>query len=360
MSTDPHYLEQFLRAVHRRFVLARVVESAGAGALAGCAAAGLVLPLLLWRGEPAVLPAAGSIALGAVAGFWWGVARRPTPLAAAMEADRQLDCRDLLSTAAGVRAAGARDPWSQTVLALADARCRRHAPSQVVLRRYGSRAWGGIALAAAGVLTLAALLGDAGTAPAAASRRAVAVTGGAERRGPGVAADPAAAAARRGTPRGAGASSPESPSVESPADEGTSRRERDGRGSDEVTSASARPSGADGGDGQGGGAGTPGERRTLLPAAPVLSSPRRAAPPPDKRAGGTPAGGGAEASGATSGTGADIHAGPATPVTNGSSDRAAPWESSTWPADASAAGEAVEAGRVPDAYRDLVREYFNR
>src|SRR5437868_1227616 len=98
-STMPHF-EQFLRAVHRRFLLVRVVEHAGMGALSACAAATLVLPLLLWLGEPPLVPAVALIALGAVAGTWWGVVRRPSRLTAAMEADRQLGLRDLLGTAA--------------------------------------------------------------------------------------------------------------------------------------------------------------------------------------------------------------------------------------------------------------------
>ena len=62
------------------------------------------------------------------------------------------------------------NPWLRTVLALADEQCRRHTASQVVLRRYGSRAWGGIGLAASLVLTLAALFSPPGTTPAVASR----------------------------------------------------------------------------------------------------------------------------------------------------------------------------------------------
>jgi hypothetical protein len=38
---------------------------------------------------------------------------------------------------------------------------------------------------------------------------------------------------------------------------------------------------------------------------------------------------------------------------------AAPWTSDRWPADRAAALQAVQDGRVPDAYRDLVRDYFD-
>jgi hypothetical protein len=35
-----------------------------------------------------------------------------------------------------------------------------------------------------------------------------------------------------------------------------------------------------------------------------------------------------------------------------------PWSSPSWDADRAAAGEAIKSGRVPDAYRDVVSEYF--
>jgi hypothetical protein len=39
--------------------------------------------------------------------------------------------------------------------------------------------------------------------------------------------------------------------------------------------------------------------------------------------------------------------------------RVAPWQSASWSADRAAAVEALRSGRVPDAYRDLVRAYFD-
>jgi len=40
------------------------------------------------------------------------------------------------------------------------------------------------------------------------------------------------------------------------------------------------------------------------------------------------------------------------------SQRVAPWQSSDWFYAQSRATRAIEAGRVPDAYRDVVRDYF--
>ncbi|HZH28288.1 MAG TPA: hypothetical protein VEY95_14020, partial [Azospirillaceae bacterium] len=82
--------DAFLRALHRRLVLVRVLEHAGIGALAGCAAAGVLIPLLLWQGRPSLPPVMALLALGTMSGIVRGVARRPSAVAAAMEADRQL------------------------------------------------------------------------------------------------------------------------------------------------------------------------------------------------------------------------------------------------------------------------------
>src|SRR2546423_699532 len=154
-ASAPHF-ENFLRALHRRLVVVRALERTGLGALAGCVAAEGLIPLLLWRGESAVTPALFLLGLGAAVGLLWGVTHRPTALAAAMEADRQLGLSDLLGTAAAC-AGAVQDPWCRTVLAVADDRCRRHAPSQVLLNRFGGRALGGIGLAAALALNLSTL-----------------------------------------------------------------------------------------------------------------------------------------------------------------------------------------------------------
>ena len=37
---------------------------------------------------------------------------------------------------------------------------------------------------------------------------------------------------------------------------------------------------------------------------------------------------------------------------------AAPWSGSNWPAAQAAALNAIQDGRVPDAYRSIVRDYF--
>jgi hypothetical protein len=355
-STAPH-LERFLLAVHRRLVVVRVVEHAGLGALAGCAGTTLILPLLLWRGEPTVMPVGALMALGVVAGMGWGVARRPSRLSAAMEADRQLDLHDLLGTAAGAGPDDGSNPWFRTVLALADEQCRRHTPAQVVLRRYGSRAWGGIGLAASLVLTLAALLSPPGTTPAIASRD------------PGAAVDRSAAnpdhsaelPAPAATPRNVvGVPLHESRSLDTDpsTDDELPRRDEARALSGDPSNSTPRSTAASGTDGKGGGAGRA-RPRVASPDAPSSSPPNRgAAPSGDARANATATGGGSEVPDSSPGNGDGP--GAASGTTIAPSGRVAPWESSSWRADARAAEGALETGRVPDSYRDLVRQFFDR
>ena len=129
-------LDRFVGAVHRRYVVQRLLERTGLGVLGGCAAAALLLPLLLWQDRPAVPAAAGALCLGGALGLLWGVTRRPTLLGAAMEADRQLGLADLLGTATALARGGrgTGDPWAGAVLASADARCRELRPRSVLLR----------------------------------------------------------------------------------------------------------------------------------------------------------------------------------------------------------------------------------
>src|SRR4051794_28609040 len=125
--SGPSPMARFLRAVHRRHVLLRLTERAGLGTLAGAAAAVVLLALAIWK----AWPVGGTVALAAVGvgtllGLLWGVIRRPRPLAAAVEADRQLGLHDLLGTALVMRRQlnGADDPWAAAVLAVAEDRCR--------------------------------------------------------------------------------------------------------------------------------------------------------------------------------------------------------------------------------------------
>ena len=338
--TDLH-LDRFLRAVHRRWVVVRVAEATGVGVAAACGLALPMLPILMWRGEPALPVVLTAAALAALAGTIAGIVRRPTLASAAVEADRQLGLADLLSTALAMRDRAAGDPWSAVVVASAAARCRTLAPSSVIVNRFHGRAWGGIGLATALVLTLALMSAD--------PNQSAAVTGAADDK-PNVplAALPrsrhasdgqtsAAQAARRTSVDGA---------------DGANERERAtggtaGPADDHASRATS--------SGEGGGA------------AGLATSPRthRAQRPPQANIAGSrnqtvgdPSAGGASASRAPADEKDEPSSLSSAPLIH--SDRAPPWRESTWPTAREEALSAVRDGTVRGAYRDLVRAYFDR
>lgn len=341
MSSRSDHLDGFLRAVHRRWVAVRVAEAVGVAVLGGCVLSLLVLPILLWRGEPALPVVLTATAVAAVAGLIAGVLRRPDLLSAATEADRQLQLADLLSTALTTRDRSAVDPWALLVVATADARCRTLAPNAIVLNRLGGRAWGGIGLTAALVLTLGLM--SANPHPSA----AVATAGD----------DPIALKGTPHTPPLASMSAPDKPPQHrrDPHDPGEAGVERETAAVTDATvsndQATRTGSAADGG---GAGLATSPDKSNTAP------SPLAGAPPTASSANPDGIGsGGGGASTASTAPGEDAAAGSA--VTSHSHQSAAaspPWHSLSWSAAREGALAAVRDRRVPDNYRDLVRAYF--
>ena len=356
MDGSPPTLARFVRAVHRRQFVVRVLERAGLGLLGGCVVAVGLVGVMLWRGEDAWGVAGIVLAIGAVAGAFWGLADRPTALAAAAEADRQLDLADLLATAWALRAdasdARDADPFRDAVMALAAARCRALSPSTVLLRRLGARAWGGIALAVAFVATLAALSDRSPRASAADSRPAppgleaardtarrpiLEITVGDARMPRRVEQNPA-------DDRPLGNDTPDvSPdqSLDGPDDP------RPPQSSQRTSSASSPGTGATEARTR-----TPDPSRKRPPHTPDANTPPDASPPDAREAAGG-AGRAAEDPVSAQVTGGGTLAGklPAR--------RDPPWAGADWPTAVHSAREAVRSGRVPDDYRDLVRGYFD-
>src|ERR1700722_9529269 len=97
-SPGPRFL-RFVNSVHRRYVMWRLLERTALGLVAGSMAGLGLLPLALWADRPAFPFVSGTLCFGAGIGLLWGILRRPTRLDSAMEADRQLDLKDLLGTA---------------------------------------------------------------------------------------------------------------------------------------------------------------------------------------------------------------------------------------------------------------------
>ena len=343
---------RFVRRVHRRLVLVRAGERSGAcvgvASIFACAFASVALI----QGRDAMQLVLPTLGIGAIVGVIWGLARRPSRFEAIVEADRQLNRSDLLATAYAQRDSD--DPWQRAVVAIADARCRALAPSQVIVHRYGGRAWGGIGLAAAMGLTLALLSG----VPQDSRARAVAKAPAAGGQVSAEAADPATVATAASSPRS--------------SDEINSASRSDSRaavGSDSNDSGSAQPSTSDNtlartNDDARARAGA-GDKAGQSTAASGDALPRPANHGDDNSADATatPAGGGAAADARydEANTRPDTGGGGGGKTLSGrvgANQQSPPWSSSSWDAARAAAGEAMRTGRVPDSYRDVVSEYF--
>lgn len=338
--------ERFIGRVHRRYLALRILECAGLGVLGGCAAAALLLTIALWRGYPAFNLAVSAVAAGAAAGLLWGLTTRPTPLAAAMEADRQLGWADLLSSALTTRQTND-DPWIAAVAAAADTRCRGAAPSSVILNRLGARAWGGVGLAAALVIVLGLLPTYA--APTRAGEQSSSLNPFA------VPQPPETQRIARATP-----TARRTPPQQEPTDGSASRmgtdpsdpQSQDRNNQPPGNSTAARQGTSSDPNGQGTGA---------------AHSDVRSPSPPALHPDATHARAIGDGSKATSGVGEsnshprggqDAAAGSAAAVSP--EEYKPPWSSSQRPQRVRQARALLERGQVPDAYRDVVREYFDR
>lgn len=313
---------------------------------------------LIWHGRPAVACSEVVILVGVIAGMAWGIARRPTMLAAALEADRQLKWAELLSSAwLGWKAQTYRhDTWSAALLTEADARCADSSPSALAFRRFGGRGWGSIVLAVGLVITLGWL------GPSAASS-----VGHLGRGDSGQSAVLALGVRDRSLTEAFFTSPVNRPILlPDPEDLNSNNSSQDNpsqAANGSATSTDAIPSDA------------------RAPAAPgdqaLGSGSARTHPPADKAkaqlADGHGGAGSAssdktavQANGAGAPTG-EPKAGNAANAArgglmSGSDSRSTappPWKGANWPSDIQRAQIALDAGRIPAAYRDLVRGYFS-
>src|SRR5688572_5541752 len=341
MTRQRSMLERFVRRVHRRWVVLCAIESAGVGAAVGCAAALALVPVLLWRDQPATGVALMLIAVTCAAGLIFGLTRRPTLLAAAVEADRQLGLHDLLATALATRDAD-NDPWAAAVVAQADARCRVLSPDAILLNRLGVRAWSGIGIAAALVMTLS-LMSTRPERLSAAERANVAQRSIARTPSP-VDVIPSGVERDEDGGRTTGSSVASRDSIEPHPDP-------DDSSASQIASNNRSTSAAGGSSGVGLGA-----AQTNDSAVRSSESPRSSLPPKPNTSGdaGRETSGGGGAGHVGRGDARDVIGAGATNM----EDRAAPWTSSDWSDVQRAATDAVQSGRVPDAYRELIRDYF--
>jgi hypothetical protein len=350
VASGEYQFERFVAAVHRRMVALRGLERVGLCILGGCAATLVLMPILIWRGQGTGELLAVVLGAAAMAGIGWGLAARPTKLAAAMEADRQLGWSDLLGTAWMLRRGVAAEmaDMERTVLAMAEARCAGTAASAVVLHRLGVRGWGGIGLAGALVVGVSLFGGDPNRAAAARSAtgpRSWQEIEAMQERG-NAARTSASADYRRARPGLGGDDDDPSSSTSTTAD----------AASGAAAASEAAKNGAGGAqEGSGAGAGQSASRAGGgNTAKPIAGGDANAN---SGNAGATSAGGGGTASvNSANGSGRSGSSAGA----NAARKAAPVWRGDGWPADQEAARVAIQSGRVPDAYREMVRDYFER
>jgi hypothetical protein len=349
----PHSLSdhaRFIRAVHRRLVIVRALEHLGRCILIGCAVALLLLPILLWHSQP-VMPlllgigAACVLAAGAMTIRQW-----PGEMAAAEEADRQLNLADLLATSMELRPVDplpAPDLLSAAVLAMADARCRELSPSQVVLHRLGIRAWGGVGLSIALVVTLALIPFRPVRSDAADANASVLAQSSSPRPVP---ADQVTAS-RQWTQHVAR-------NENDPASDDASRittaqeQSGDGKNSAAISDSKSNPRAGTGRDFSA----TGGEGQASSHLIEQQDRPRTNISGSPTQPGGIIASG----IGTTSNQGVTGAANGFSAGATSASPVVPPWETTGWPQARQSAGKALSNGQIPDEYHDLVRNYFNR
>jgi len=323
--------EQFVAAVHRRAVAWSLVERTGITLAGAAGVAGVLTVVGVSQEVPAGPIMTGAVLIAVTVGAAWGILRRPNRLDAVMEADRQLNLQDLLSSAL----LAPTDDFGSAVRVMARRACAKHSPGEIVLHRLGVRAWGGIGLAWAMVVVVSLLAGN-----------------GTDTRA-NIAGKPALAR-----------TSSESTPITSHADS-----HRDTGGSEAASDDFSH-------------VGTPQDSSATN----ACSNDRHGQPTPVDATGQessqtnassaarTPTAGSGDASdssqtGATvNGTGghASVNRAPGDgsassngTVTSPSAHvQPAPWMTDHWPADRDAALQAVQSGQVPPAYQDLVHDYF--
>lgn len=343
MRASADTLLPFIRAVRRRMVLLRLLERTGL-AVASASVVGLLLAaILIYRGQSAGELLTVLLGLAALAGIVWGLTNLPTRLAAAEEADRQLDLADLFSTALSLGPIPFDQPFAHAVRHLAAQRAAALSPSALVLRRLTGRAWSGIGLTTALALAAGLLSSRPGLIQAQ------------DHASPFVALNHITAADR---PHSAGPTWPAAirpPRPREGFDESDSMAGGDANSPTPGNSATeARPVGTDQsnatGDQGSGQSSTPaGEHR---PSDPELH-------PTDANT--SDAAGRLATGSGRSTTGASANDPGSTSTTGNPGGRAAPpWRSGNWETIRAGALHEADQSGIPDTYRDLLRDYFGR
>ncbi len=275
--------------------------------------------------------------------------RHPTQLEAAMEADRQLKLADLFSTALSVRQSA--DSWAQVIRTLAEERCRATSPSTVLLHRWGGRAWGGMGLAVALVVTFGLVFSQSPAIRAGISPARVFVQqdnlGVPERGSTGTYSRGGQPSVRRNT------MDDTDPSAENDGQNTNTATQTDKNTTSDPASANAkRPSAADPNRSGGGAAGTSDAHSAMPPSIDGSNAAKR------DGQGLTATGGQSDSASAAPNPTANSASG-----ASGQGKRSTsvpPWTSASWGEDRQRALEQINSRPEYDAYRDLIRGYFER
>jgi hypothetical protein len=347
LSNQDSHLRSFLRAVHRRLVLLRALESAGWGILAGSLLAALLLAITFLQPLAVHLQLLYLLPLGAAIGATWSILRQPRPIDSAAVVDTQLGLSELLSTAYYVITCKQdRGPFADAVLAMAELRCAELSSSSVVLHRFGLRGWSGIGLTAALAIALGLI-----------SANPVEIQASYDYSKPlsQQSLDPDTQQSRLAGPaRGAtklAAARTLAVDFPNPDENGFNPARETGRDLISEAGRSGQKTETANPDGAGGGMG---RSRSANPSNPLNAS-----------ASGSSKANGSDA--AAGGSGIPSEAGPSAKGPSGKTIGEVPsllpipaWSTPAWPAARSAASSAIRSNQIPPEYHDLVREYFNR
>jgi hypothetical protein len=333
---------KFISAVWRRIILVRIAESIAISISVASAAGFALIPILWWQRQSALPLAFAMLLLGAISGLIWGISRRPTRFQAALEADRQLNLHDLLGTIY-LLTDRPPDPWQESLAIISDTQCRSLRPSSVIVNRLGLRAWTGVGILGALLITTALF-----TARPINTIAAAIATESNNPASPQSAQSPIAFTNQNqqiiSRPPGTGGTDDISNRTAEQNQPNDSHSDSSSQSKpDQTHSTMATNSAAGGGV------------AITHPIQPPLESPTPV----------TDAGAPLSHTGQSNAGPADAHA-----ITSGNSRSVTatekpnrpspPWTSNDWPADTAAAQAAINSGHVPDAAADLVRDYFRR
>jgi hypothetical protein len=278
--------------------------------------------------------------------------RRPTLAQTALRADQQMKLHDLLTTALMPQQFGD-GAFRQVVVRQADAVCAQRSPSELIVRRLTGRAWSAIGLACSLVLTISMMSGGSGVSSAhmpqndgAQMPPPVSLLARDTQRAPEsvrVGARDADNTSRSGV-RGRGASTEES----------QASTENSGRGAKDVAS-TPRPGSSNQSIHENSDGGIASETNDANVA------------PLEKRIGGSTGnpdgqlsnGAGKGRSSVTNVAGRDEQPDLSGQVAGAALDDRTAWQFQAWNAGRDIANAEMTSGHIPDAYREMVRDYFD-